>query len=151
MDTTFWWLSVCLYSSQKSCVWDGYIGSHTVTGGDTPINYCSCSEFWNFCPEKKQFFKYLTAFLSNFGCCCCCVIWLLLLNDCFSLPLMLPSCSHTKLLLKWENIGSERVVWFHCGKHLDCVNFFPLVFTLLLIFFKTVFSIVQKSIMLHVL
>lgn len=121
-----------------------YLGwIHRITysrgGGDTPINYCSCSEFWNFCPEKKQFFKYLTAFLSNFWCCCCCVIWPLLVNDCFSLPLTLPSCSHTKLLLKWENIGSERVVWFHCGKHLDCVNFFPLVFTLLLIFFKTVF------------
>lgn len=107
--------------------------------GGIPTSYCSCLELWNFYSEKKQLFKYLTAFVS------CFVVVVLLLCDLtpvgkwLFLSSMHYQCFHMKLLLKWEDTGSERVIWLHCGKHLDCVNFFPLVFTFLLIFFKSVF------------
>lgn len=99
--------------------------------------------FWNSYPEKEasNCSNILPLFLWAVLWWCCCYD-LMLDSKCFSLPLMLPACSHKKLLLKWGDAGCEKVICLHCGNclfykhHLDDVCFFLLVFQFLKLFRK---------------
>lgn len=101
--------------------------------------------FWNSYPEKEasNCSNILPLFLWAVLWWCCCYD-LMLDSKCFSLPLMLPACSHKKLLLKWGDAGCEKVICLHCGNclfykhHLDDVCFFLLVFQFLKLFRKKI-------------
>ena len=72
--------------------------------------------FWNSYPEKEasNCSNILPLFLWAVLWWCCCYD-LMLDSKCFSLHLMLPACSHKKLLLKWGDAGCEKVICLHCG------------------------------------
>lgn len=99
--------------------------------------------FWNSYPEKEasNCSNILPLFLWAVLWWCCCYD-LMLDSKCFSLPLMLPACSHKKLLLKWGDAGCEKVICLHCG---NFVLQTPSGWCLFLSFSVSVFKIVQKK------
>lgn len=91
-------------------------GLHTDWEGD----FQTIAPVLKFLPRKgdKQLLKYFCLFFAS--CSMVLLLHLMLDSKCFSLLLMLPSCFHKKLLLKWGDAGCEKVICLH---YRNCVCF----------------------------